>query len=162
MSQVIFNNSKNNGLAGLKYSISLDESILDDFIAQCQRWYNYKLSLLTGSVRVEIEFLGITRNNKLEMVGLFKEHATLGGSVMAMLVASGIPQYKVLGLLDYENNLLNIKDIMIPLKTSYTMSGSDADGLDENKSGRPNADDDDLSDGGKQKDNEVNKNRTQK
>lgn len=161
ISQVIFNNSKNNGLAGLKYSVLLDESILDDFIAQCQRWYNYKLSLLTGSIRVEVEFLGVTRNNKLEIVKMFKEQATLGGSVMAMIVASGIPQYKVFSLLDYENNLLKIKDLMIPLKTSYTMTGNDADGLDENKAGKPEAKEDDLADGGTQKDNEVNKNRTQ-
>jgi len=162
ISQVVFNNSKNNGLAGLKYSLILDESILDDFISQCQRWYNYKLSLLTGSIRVEIEFLGVTRNNQLEMVGMYKEQATLGGSVMAMIVSSGIPQYKIYSMLDYENNCLKIKDIMIPLKTSYTMSGSDADNLDENKAGKPQANEDDLSDSGAaQKDNETNKNRTQ-
>lgn len=161
MSQVIFNNSKNNGLAGLKYSLLLDESLLDDFIAQCQRWYNYKLALLTGnSIRVEIEFLGVTRNNKLEMTGMYREQATLGGSVMAMIVSSGIPQYKVASLLEYENDYLQIKDKMIPLKTSYTMSGNDADGLDENKKGRPENEDDNLADGGKQKDSETGKNRT--
>ena len=159
MSQVIFNNSKNNGLAGLKYSVTLDESILDDFIAQCQRWYNYKLSLITGkSIKFELEFLGITRNNKSDMIDVFRTSATLGGSVMAMLVATGIPQYKVLSLLDFENNFLHIKDKMIPLQTSYNTSSNDI----KNNNGRPEKNEDDLSDrGSEQKDNETNKNRTQ-
>lgn len=159
MSQVIFNNSKNNGLAGLKYSVTLDESILDDFIAQCLRWYNYKLSLISNkSVPFELEFLGVTRNNKADMVNMFKEQATLGGSALTMLVASGIPQYKVLSLLDFENNFLQLKSKMLPLASSYTMT---SEGTTENNVGKPQSNEDDLSDdGARQKDNETNSNRT--
>ena len=162
MSQVIFNNSKNNGLAGLKYSVTLDESILDDFIAQCQRWYNYKLSLITGkNIKFELQFLDVTRNNKQDAIKMYKELATLGGSALTMMVASGVPQYKVLSLLDFENNFLKLKDQMIPLVSSYNQSGSDADGLNENKKGKPESNEDDLSDtGARQKDEGTNKNRT--
>ena len=103
----------------------------------------------------------MTRNNKLEMVGMYKEQATLGGSALTMMVASGIPQYKVLSLLDFENNFLKLKDQMIPLVSSYNQTGRDYDGLNENKKGKPQANEDDLSDdGARQKDEGTNKNRT--
>ena len=79
---------------------------------------------------------------------MYKELATLGGSALTMMVASGIPQYKVLSLLDFENNFLKLKDQMIPLVSSYNQSGSDADGLNENKKGKPQVNEDDLSDDG--------------
>lgn len=66
--------------------------------------------------------------------------ATLGGSALDFTSAVDGSPFRVMNKLRFEN-AIGIKDLMIPLSTSYTQSGND-------EGGRPQTSDDELTDSG--------------
>ena len=58
----------------------------------------------------------------------FKTAATLGvpGSKLAYAATIGLPQSDMEGMAFVENNMMNVEDTWIPLKTSYTQSTGEA------------------------------------
>ena len=69
--------------------------------------------------------LETTQFNYKELAKLYKEHAQLGYSKMLPQIALGHSQSSILATLTFENEVLNLADIMIPPMSSNTRSGKD-------------------------------------
>ena len=63
---------------------------------------------------------------------LYKEQATLGYSKMLPQVALGQSQSLILATAYFENEVLNLAELMVPLQSSNTMSGNTAKEPDKN------------------------------
>ena len=126
---------------GIELSIGTDEILMNGIVLQAQRIVNRYLKTLGGSVLFKIQILPITRYNRKEMIGYYKEASTYGIGKLFYCAALGIPQYDIAGL-DYIETSLTPINNLTPLKSSHTMTS------DENQAGRPQSDNDDLSDEG--------------
>lgn len=71
------------------------------------------------------EMLETTQFNYKELSKLYKEHAQLGYSKMLPQIALGHSQSSILATLTFENEVLNLAEIMIPPMSSNTRSGKD-------------------------------------
>jgi hypothetical protein len=120
---------------------------------QAKNWYENRFTVINKDRKVYFEalFPPITQYNRKQMFDLYKEAATLGYSKLMPLTALGMSQTTFTNLLKYENDVLKLHELMIPLQTSFTQSDS---------AGRPMKDDKKLSDKGLETRNkDANKNR---
>ena len=108
---------------------------------------------MSGTYKFKITFLPITEFNYDEQLSRYKEAINYGIGKSYYLAALGIPQYDVEGLDFIEDEVLNIDELLTPLRSSSTMSG-------ESEEGRPEMDETDLGDSGAStRDNDTNANR---
>ena len=70
------------------------------------------------------------------MMNNYLKLANSGYSFLLPALASGISQKELGTLKDLENDVLNLRERLLPLATSYTQSGSE-----DNSGGRPQKDD---------------------
>ncbi len=127
---------------GLSKSIIVDEGIIFSVLNQVQRWVN-RLLKLNGEGKFEVEFLNSTFFNREELFKTYLSGAQVGMPVKSYLCASvGLTPVDVINMNWLESDVLGLSD-WEPLKSSHT-SGSN-DGKD---GGRPEIDDDDLTDEG--------------
>jgi len=104
----------------------------------------------------KVEILGTTVYNYKEVAKLYKEQAQLGYSKMKPPIALGQSQSSVLATAYFENDILNLSSVFIPLMQSSTMnaevlnktasgssssSGQVKTADDEAKGGRPQKED---------------------
>ena len=140
VSSQIFN-SDNTSSNALLQSIKADQSITYEIVTKIEAAINRYLMSQSYSKNFRISFLDISRYNQKEMSEAYYKACTVGAPFISMYMASlGMDQMETDGMLFLENNVLGFGDRFIPLRTSYTQSGSDG--------GRPEKDADDLSDGG--------------
>lgn len=103
-----------------------------------ESWLNYYISenIKDGYI---LEIFKITDFNREEIIQEKREVATLGGSASDLIsIVDGSP-YRAISKLRFES-ALGIRDMMIPLKSSYNEASSGDNGV-----GRPKSDDDELS-----------------
>ena len=103
-----------------------------------ESWLNYYISenIKDGYI---LEIFKITDFNREEIIQEKREVATLGGSASDLIsIVDGSP-YRAISKLRFES-ALGIRDMMIPLKSSYNEASSG-----DNDVGRPKSDDDELS-----------------
>ena len=96
----------------------------------------------------KVKLLDVTCYNKEEVIAQLTQGATLGLPVkmkMAAVVGQSTP-LETEGLTFLENDILGLHDKWIPLNTSYTQSGNGV--ATEDKGGRPEVDDTELSETG--------------
>lgn len=126
---------------GVSASIKTDEQIVFAVLRQLQRWTNRFLKYQHGESNFSIDILEITYFNKNDM---FKEFLEAGQASVPSktLIASalGIEPIQTMSLAYLENEVLDINNEWTPLQSSHTMSGSDTD-----SAGRPQADEDTIS-----------------
>ena len=107
-----------------------------------------------GSVKFKISFLRTTVFNLEDMIKHYKESMNYGIGKSYYMAALDIPQYAIEVLTYLENEILNVDEILTPLKTASTQSASD------NEVGRPAVDATDLEEEGEStRDNDTNANR---
>jgi hypothetical protein len=153
VSKIVFNSGSEGGSIGLSHSINVDESLMYVLLDQAKNWYENRFTVINKDRKVYFEalFPPITQYNRKQMFDLYKEAATLGYSKLMPLTALGMSQTTFTNLLKYENDVLKLHELMIPLQTSFTQSDS---------AGRPMKDDKKLSDKGLETRNkDANKNR---
>lgn len=126
---------------GLALAITADEMVSERLMLQAERIFNRFLKTMGGSVMFKIQFLPVTKYNQDKMVKMYKEGSTYGIGKTLYYVAMGIPQYDIAGLTYIENNISHLENLT-PLQSSHTMSGDSAE------TGRPELDNDDISDEG--------------
>lgn len=154
-SKILFSSGTDGGSIGLSYSVKIDESSIFPLLSQYKRWRDNKFKTLfkSKSYQFEILFPKITIFNRKEMFDLYKEGATLGYSKLMPLAAMGIKQSTFINLINFENNYLKLDELFKPLQSSHTQSNED-------KKGRPESDEKDLSDKGrKTRETDANANR---
>ena len=147
----LFNAGQNSGSIGLSLSVKVDESMMFPLLKQFERWYQNKFIELSPSLEFGVIFPPITMFNRSEKVTEYKEAASYGfPTKLLALAALGVRQYDASFLLEYENNLMDLPNRMIPLSSSYTLSGNP---------GAPESDEPLTEEGDSTRDKEKNKDR---
>ena len=136
-SQLVISGGTSTNSVGLKHALQNDMSTCWVFIDKIQSWYNHYLkSCVSEGYTFMIH--KITWYNQDEYQSAMKDAATVGGSALDYLTSLMGNPYDAYCKLMFEN-AIGIKNLMTPLSTSYTQSGS------SNTGGAPTKDDDDLS-----------------
>lgn len=136
-------NAKTNTAGALKLAVKSDEAFISPIVMQCQRLVNRYLKTMTGTIKFQIRFLPTTIYNQDEQIKIYKEGATYGIGKSYYAAALGINQVDIAALDYIEDNMIDIDNILTPLKSTHTMSSSDT-------AGRPQKDDTELTDSGTQ------------
>lgn len=144
-SQVAVSGGASTSSIAIKYAQLNDQANTWVWVDRLQSWLNYfiKMNISKGYY---FKIHQITWYNRDEYVAMQKDGATTGDSALEYLTAKNGDPYMAIQQLRFEN-ALGIKDLMIPLKTSYTLTG------DEER-GRPTVPDDEISDSGDRSRNE--------
>ena len=139
ISQMLF---ATDGNIALEKSIMNDEAIMFYLLKLYQNKLNSIIDSLfnkRGIYKIGMPLLSIYNLEKKQK--MYKEMASAGYSKLMPAIASGITQTEFLSLNEYENEILNLNEKMIPLQISSTQSSTGA-GASEKKVGAPPKPDD--------------------
>lgn len=145
VSKLLFN-SNDSSSVGLAKSITTDETIVFAVARQIERWINRRLSYEFKNLKFKICILDTTIFNWETVYEKAINGATHGLPTKSMACASlGLNPSSVLNMSFLENDVLELPKILVPLASTYTMSGTLTEDL---VAGAPLKDDDELSDEG--------------
>ncbi len=139
-------------------NLALDKSILNDeaamygLLLQFEDFMNGILEGLFNNSEIEfqVDMLTTTIYNYKDMSKLYKDQAMLGYSKFLSQIALGQSQSSILASAQFENDVLSLSQLMIPLQNSNTMNSADIlnagkPGKPEKATGRPEKADDEKS-----------------
>lgn len=139
--------------SGMAYSIVKDEAIVSHITSLYSTWIKLQINLYfaRGNIKFDFIVLPITRHNKDKIQSQLFQGAQYGYSKLYAGVALGIHQKNLISLMDFENEILEMDEKMIPLMSSYTSSSKDLENLrNGNKNSNNNQGaDDNNSEGGR-------------
>ena len=134
LSKNIFNTEGN---TALDKSISDDEASMRNLIYQFQDFGNEAIQPFNkGKVEFKIKMLETTIYNYKDLSKMYKEQVQLGYSKLLPQLALGHSQSEVFAELTFENDILDLSQIMVPAQSSATMSSKDLDKINETKSNK--------------------------
>lgn len=140
-SQLVVSGGTSTNSVGLKHAIQNDMSTCWTLVNKIESWYNHYIkNVVSDGYKFQIH--KITWYNQDEYQSSMKDIATLGGSAMDYLTSVMGNPYDAYSKILFEN-AIGIKNIMVPLQSSYNMSSSS-----NSEGGRPVSNDDDLSESG--------------
>lgn len=141
VSQFLFNN-ENSTSTGVSSSIGVDEQTMFAFLRQVERWMNRKIKKTNNKkFKFRSKFINITNHNAADVQKSFLEASQYGFPVAPLAAALGYSPSSLENSLFLENDILGIKDKLMPLQSSHTQSS-------EESSGRPQKSDKELSPSG--------------
>lgn len=153
ISQMLF---ATDGNLALEKSVANDEASMYNLLLQFEGFMNDLLDISYNKnpkkLRLKVSMLTTTIYNYKDMAKLYKEQATLGYSKLLPQIALGQSQSSILATAYFENEVLKLADLMIPLQSSNTQSGKAEDtskkessnvqkAETESKGGRPEKED---------------------
>lgn len=147
--QNLFNASGNLALTN---SILNDEASIFNLILQFTDFLNVLIEPFNKNKKkyyFKIEMLTTTIYNYKELSKSYKELTTLGYSKLLPLVALGHSQSSILATLHFENKVLDFTELLIPPRSSNTMSADALEKIgekDSDKGGRKEKPDEEKSD----------------
>lgn len=120
-SQNLFNTEGN---IALEKSIANDEAQLKDLIYQFQSMLNCVVKKFNrpNHYHFAVGILETTIYNYKELSKMYKEHTDIGFSKFLPQIALGHSQSSIIASATFENNVLNLAEIMIPNMMSSTMN----------------------------------------
>lgn len=134
VNKILFGGGDDPSANTLGLSTISDQAIVFRALRQIERWINRKLKTLSGTVKFKINLLDITRYNMKEMHDQYVKDGQYGLPMRTAIAASsGIAQAELRSLAYLENDVLNMPDYEVPLKSSNVQSGND-------DAGRPQSD----------------------
>ena len=124
VSRNLFNTDGN---MSLEKSILDDESTMRNLILQFNIFFNYVVDNKNGAKKFDFRFcfLETTQYNYKELAKQYKDLTANGQSKFLPMVALGHSQSSILNLARFENETLELPQIMIPPLMSSTMNGED-------------------------------------
>lgn len=147
------------GGSSLETSLNNDLALMMYFANKVSRFITNTLNdrFANSNINFKYEILPITYYNTKSFVDTSFRLTNSGYSALVPALALGLTQKDLVNVKDLENNVLKLKDILIPLSTSYTQSGdsttaetangtSGSDESDENLGGRPELEEGDKAD----------------
>lgn len=143
------------GNLALEKSVANDEASIYHLLLQFENFLNDVINIKCNKnpkkIKIKASLLTTTIYNYEKLAKLYKEQATLGYSKMLPQIALGQSQSSILATAYFENEILNLSEVMIPLQSSNTMSSSSKEQTSTKKadgktSGRPEKEDSDKSD----------------
>lgn len=150
VSQMQFNTSTN---LALEKSIANDEATMTDLLLQFEDYAESLLKQYNNKPKkllYKVQLLPTTIYNYKDLSKQYKDQTTIGFSKLLPAVALGQSQIVVMSTIYFENELMQLDELMIPPQMSSTMSASavkqetEASGGD--KGGRPELEDGEKSD----------------
>lgn len=147
VSQMIF---ATDGNLALDKSVSNDEATMYSLLLQYEGFMNNILDLKFNANPKKVFFranmLITTVYNFKDIAKLYKEQATLGYSKLLPQIALGQSQSSILATAHFENEILDLANLMVPLQSSNTQSGDAEKKTSEKEGGRPEKEDGDKTD----------------
>ena len=131
VSQMQFNTDGN---IALEKSILNDEASMFNLVIQFESFLNYLLQPLNKNPKkifYRAQILPTTIYNYKELAKLYKEQTQLGYSKMLPQIALGQSQSSILANAYFENDILNLVEILIPPMSSNTMNSAALLGKDK-------------------------------
>lgn len=119
-SQLVISGGSSTNSVGLKHAIQNDMSTCWTWVEKIESWYNHYLNNVISEGYV-FKIHKITWYNQEEYQNMMKDAATLGGSALDYLTSLMGNPYDAYCKLMFENTI-GIKDLMIPLQSSFTQS----------------------------------------
>lgn len=124
ISQEIFNST--GGSTALTYSIKKDISQMYAWSKQYEVWINtYLRRIGKNSMYFSIRFLPTSIIFKKEDSDMYLKTAQYGYPKLAVAAVMGIDTVDTLQIADFENNILDLTNIMKPLMSSYTQGNEE-------------------------------------
>ena len=124
ISQMLF---ATDGNLALEKSVANDEASMYNLLLQFESFMNDLLDINLNKnpkkLQLKATMLTTTIYNYKEIAKLYKEQATLGYSKMLPQIALGQSQSSILATAYFENEVLKLAELMVPLQSSNTMSG---------------------------------------
>jgi len=123
ISQMQFNTDGN---LALEKSILNDEAMMYNLVLQLQKFLNILLkpyNKVPRRLNLIAEILPTTIYNYKDMAKQYKDMATMGFSKMAPMVAMGQSQANILASVYFENQVLQLYNILIPPLNTNVMNG---------------------------------------
>ena len=132
ISQMLF---ATDGNLALEKSVANDEASMYNILLQLEDLYNSILDLNFNrnpkKLQYKINMLTTTIYNYKDLAKVYKEQAMLGYSKMLPQIALGQSQSSILATSYFENEILNLSELMQPLQSSNTQSSKDKDQKDD-------------------------------
>lgn len=124
------------GNIALEYSVNRDISVMLQFTNKYVRWLSYQINKRYGNTQLSfnVEILPTTIYNKQKMAALYLNGAQYGFSKMYAAAALGIKQSNLVGLVEFENDILDLTTKLVPLQSSHTQNGEKSDAKSVEKS----------------------------
>ena len=94
-----------------------------------------------GSIRFSYKLLPITHHNNMDYMDSYFKLATTGYSFLMPALAVGLSQRDLGNLKDLENDVLKLREKLLPLTSAYTQSGNAGNSDSEKEGGRPEKED---------------------
>lgn len=150
VSTLLFNNDKASSNA-LLLSIKADQALTYGIVKSIEGVVNRFIQSYSYGKNFKVTFLDVSPYNRREMGDQYLKATQYGFPMLSYFCASqGLSQADMDCMEFLENDILDLKSRFMPLQSSSTMStnssGSSTDGSGE--AGRPQKNDDDLSDSG--------------
>ena len=145
---MLFNNSKASA-AALLLSIKADQALTFTIVKAIEDMVNRFVQEQPYGKNFKVTFLNWSQYNAKELGDAYLKAATYGMPTISMYCASqGLGQAEMDCMSFLEDDVLGLKDMFDPLRSSATMSGtSDGNGATDD-GGAPKKEDGDLSDSG--------------
>ena len=138
----VLNSATINNSSSAEAALKLDtEFAISSLLPQTEMWVNYFISLYVNNAS-RVKFFEVSTYTAKQFRQELLENASNGlPNKLAIASMSGFSELDTLSLNFLEEEVLGLKDKLVPLSTSYTQSGND-------KSGTSGKDVDELSDEG--------------
>lgn len=146
----IFN--PDSGSTAIVYSVKKDVSLMYAWSKQYELWINtwLKTKAKNDQLYYSINILPTTAMFAKEDVDLYLKTAQYGFPKSALAGSVGMDVMDLVNLSDFENNVLKLTEIMVPLSSSYTQTGTgNNSNKQENNSGKSSAPKDITNEGGR-------------
>jgi hypothetical protein len=143
VSALIFNSAKASSNA-LALSIKADQGITFGVVKSIEDAVNRYIQAAGAGKNFKVTFLDVSPYNRDEIGGQYLKMCTVGMPMVSYLAATyGMLQSDMNNMNCLEDDLLNIKQRFVPLRSTNTMSSTDT-----GEAGRPEAEAGQLSDNG--------------
>ena len=142
----LLNSASISGSTGLNLVMKADtEYAISSLLPQIQAWVNRFLSYQVSNP-CKVKFFEVSAYTKGELKQELLTSATYGlPNRLALNSLMGISELDTLSMLNLEIDILQLDEKMIPVSTSYTMSGNNAN---RDNIGRPKSDDTEITEDG--------------
>lgn len=112
------------GNVALEYSVNRDTANMLKFAERYAGWLTFQINRRHANSKIafDVEILPLTIYNRKEMAGLYLQGAQFGYSKMYAGAALGIKQSNLVKVVDFENDILDLTNKLVPLQSSHTQS----------------------------------------
>lgn len=151
VSSLLFNNEKASANA-LQLSVKADQAITFGIVKSIEDMVNRFIQSQSYGKNFKIAFIDSSSFNRKEVGDQYLKAAQYGLPTIMMYAASqGLSQSEFDSMNFLENDVLNLKSLLVPLQSSSTQSAKSSDSsAPTDEGGRPEKDIEDLTDSGEQ------------